>query len=400
MTFIPVMGGFPLWFKKYRQLAPALVMTSGAIGIFIFAPVIQLLIDTYSWRGAVFVISGLVLQAAWVGASFFPAKLPESSKPAQAKNSPNPSLFNNLSFWLHLVHGFLIFGVPLFLIFIVRHVVEHRGFTAQEAAFLVSICGATSFFGRFLAVAITFNKRTGTKAVRFSLFNLASLFAAVASGLIPFLWDYRVIATVCATMGAMQGLKLSTMIGVTLDITTPPAFQTGYAFFHFVGGISIFAAPPLAGKLSNSSEPVIRFLNGSLQGHILTICNETSSLQVFWPKDTTVTIHAFIYRLLPYYCLILWAYLCTFLRRAKTRGERDWLLPWTCLIKMTIKVPDVATYDRIPILWRELPVRVNRKKEIILRLLEAVFWWMSLKNFSESLAEECRFRTKSLFWSK
>ncbi|XP_055347821.1 monocarboxylate transporter 12-like [Paramacrobiotus metropolitanus] len=251
MVYIPTLATLPLWFNKYRQLTAAINMTCGALGIFILAPLLQALIDSYTWRGAVLVVAGIVLQGAPSGMTFFPAKLPETANQKMASVvSARNVLLKNLAYWLHVVHGFLIFGVPLFLIFIVRHVVKHRGFTPQEAAMLVSAVGISNFFGRFSAVAITMNRFTRGKNVRMAAFNASSLGAAVSILCIPLIGGFYETVVVCIVAGFLQGCKLGTMLGVTMDITTPALFQTGYGIFHGVAGISILIFPPFAGYLA------------------------------------------------------------------------------------------------------------------------------------------------------
>ncbi|OQV26164.1 putative Monocarboxylate transporter 12 [Hypsibius exemplaris] len=251
LVFIPAMGGLPVWFTKYRQLAPAVCMTVGALGIFTMAPLIQLLVDVYSWRGAAIVLSAICLNACLVcGTVFFPVKQTGPGRPAPDRRAENKWLFASPAYLLHLTGGLFMFGMPLFLIFIVRHMTSHRGYTHQEGAMLVSICGISSLLGRMLFVLFNFVPRLATKSMRFFLFNLASLFAALSCGLVPIFWNFYTVAGICAVMGFMQGVKIATLLNVTMDITTPARFQTGYGYFSLIGGLTVLAIPPLAGYLA------------------------------------------------------------------------------------------------------------------------------------------------------
>ncbi|OQV26163.1 putative Monocarboxylate transporter 6 [Hypsibius exemplaris] len=251
LSFMPAMGGLPVWFTKYRQVAPALCMTVGALGIFAMAPLIQLLVDAYSWRGAAIVVSAICLNACFFcGTVFFPVKPTGPGRPAPDRRAENKWLFASPAYLLHLTSGFFMFGIPLFWIFIVRHVTNHRGYTHQEGAILVSVCGISSLLGRMLFVLFNFVPRLATKSIRFILFNLSSLFAGIACGLMPIFWNFYIVAGICAVMGFMQGVKVATMLNVTMDITTPARFQTGYGYFSLVVGLTVLAIPPLAGYLA------------------------------------------------------------------------------------------------------------------------------------------------------
>lgn len=249
-------GGLPVWFLKYRQLAPSACMSFGAIGTFIFAPIIQFLVDEYTWRGCVIIMAGIYLNIAVTGAVFLPVRPspgPTTGNLANGGPSAKQVLMRSLSFWLHLLNGFLMFGIPIYLIFLVRHVTKHRGFSPQEAAVLVSICGGTGLLGRVTVVCSSLIQRTNTRNTRFLVYNLASLFGGVASGLIPIFWDFYAISVICGIMGYMQGLKLASMFGVTLDITTVKYYQTGYGIHHCVCGLSVLLAIPFAGKFRTQS---------------------------------------------------------------------------------------------------------------------------------------------------
>ena len=243
------MSALPLWFSKYRQLAPALLMTCGGLGIFILAPLTQLLVSTYGWRGAAIVLSGVALHSFATGATFSPRSHPTNQVANQ--QSTLRAIFTNPVYVLNLIISFFSFGIPLFLIFILRHVTEYRGFTAGEAATLVSICGLTSFAGRALFAALNLNKRTAGKNFRFMVFNFSALFAGIAACVIPSVRSYPAVAVTCGIMGLLTGIRITTIAGVTLDIVSPARFQTAYGFVHSAAGVSVLSVPPVAGKSEN-----------------------------------------------------------------------------------------------------------------------------------------------------
>ncbi|XP_053403426.1 uncharacterized protein LOC128558415 isoform X2 [Mercenaria mercenaria] len=49
------------YFKKRRALAVGITFCGGGIGTFVFLPVAQLIIDTFGWRGSMFILAGVTL---------------------------------------------------------------------------------------------------------------------------------------------------------------------------------------------------------------------------------------------------------------------------------------------------------------------------------------------------
>lgn len=70
MMYLPsiVMVGF--YFDKRRALATGIATCGSGIGAFIFAPMCNALIQTYSWKGAQWIIAGIVLNGIILGALY------------------------------------------------------------------------------------------------------------------------------------------------------------------------------------------------------------------------------------------------------------------------------------------------------------------------------------------
>jgi len=73
MMHLPSIVIVSFYFSHHRALATSLVLCGSGIGKFLFAPLSRYLIDRYGWRGANFIVAGLVLQAAICGSVFRPA---------------------------------------------------------------------------------------------------------------------------------------------------------------------------------------------------------------------------------------------------------------------------------------------------------------------------------------
>jgi len=65
------------YFSKRRNLAIQLVCGGATVGGFVYSPLIQILIDNYTWRGALMIVGGIYLQFAVAGAAMKPIILKE-----------------------------------------------------------------------------------------------------------------------------------------------------------------------------------------------------------------------------------------------------------------------------------------------------------------------------------
>lgn len=76
-----VMVGF--YFEKKRAFATGVAVCGSGIGAFVFAPLSQKLLSVYSWKGATWIMSGLVLNGVVMGALFRPLE-PARQRPPPA----------------------------------------------------------------------------------------------------------------------------------------------------------------------------------------------------------------------------------------------------------------------------------------------------------------------------
>lgn len=65
------------YFRRRKALAYGIAMSGSGIGTFVLAPVVQLLIELYSWRGALLILSAFVANLCVCGALLRPITLRE-----------------------------------------------------------------------------------------------------------------------------------------------------------------------------------------------------------------------------------------------------------------------------------------------------------------------------------
>lgn len=84
LCYSPAIAMVGKYFNRRKALAYGISMSGSGIGIFILAPVVQLLIEQFSWRGALLILGGFVLNLCVCGALMRPITLKEDrSTPEQ-----------------------------------------------------------------------------------------------------------------------------------------------------------------------------------------------------------------------------------------------------------------------------------------------------------------------------
>lgn len=72
MAYLPAIIAVSFYFEKRRSLATGLAVCGSGFGTFIIAPLTNLLVEHYSWKGAVLIETGLLLNCILCGAVFRP----------------------------------------------------------------------------------------------------------------------------------------------------------------------------------------------------------------------------------------------------------------------------------------------------------------------------------------
>ncbi len=257
--YVVVMSTASRWFARKRGMAMGIASSGAGLGPLIFAPFATYLIARFDWRTA-YLVNGIVAWLAVIPLSRLlkrdPSEigaLPDGAKHLrEAKVEDAETLLGGLSlrealrtrsFWM-VLFIFLLFAASLFLI--LTHLVPHAldiGFSAVEAATLLSLAGGATLVGRvLLGIA---SDRIGRKAAAIicTLLHAAAMvwllwakelwmlyLFALAFG---FAWG-GVGPTMAALIGDTFGLgKIGAILGV-LDA----GFNVGAAIGPILGGIT------------------------------------------------------------------------------------------------------------------------------------------------------------------
>lgn len=75
LAYLPAIIAVSFYFEKRRSLATGLAVCGSGFGTFLFAPLTNLLLEEYAWKGTVLIETGLLLNCILCGAVFRPLEL-------------------------------------------------------------------------------------------------------------------------------------------------------------------------------------------------------------------------------------------------------------------------------------------------------------------------------------
>lgn len=77
-AYLPAIVAVSFYFEKRRSLATGLAVCGSGFGTFVFAPLTQILLDEYGWKGTVLIETALLLNCIPCGAVFRPLEAPRN----------------------------------------------------------------------------------------------------------------------------------------------------------------------------------------------------------------------------------------------------------------------------------------------------------------------------------
>ncbi|XP_033731276.1 monocarboxylate transporter 13-like [Pecten maximus] len=72
IIYLPSIVIIGVYFDKRRALATGIAVSGGGVGAFVFAPITEHLLETYGWRGTMWIMSAIILNGVVISATFRP----------------------------------------------------------------------------------------------------------------------------------------------------------------------------------------------------------------------------------------------------------------------------------------------------------------------------------------
>ncbi len=258
-VYVLIMSTISRWFDKKRGLALGIATSGDGLGTVIMAPFATFLISSYDWRLA-YIVIGLI---AWLvvipvsrllkkdpheigalpdGINLHSQYIEDEKKGIQPIDFSLLQVFKTRSFWL-LIFIWLFMASSFFLV--LTHLIPHVtdiGFSAGEAATILSLMGAMSIAGKVLMGRVSDSISRKTTAIISSLLQAGALVLLILSQDLWMLYLFALTygfanggfgAPITALIADIFGLR---NIGVIMGVLNI-GFVVGAAIGPTIGGL-------------------------------------------------------------------------------------------------------------------------------------------------------------------
>ncbi|XP_011918509.1 PREDICTED: monocarboxylate transporter 12 isoform X2 [Cercocebus atys] len=282
LCYSPAIAMVGKYFNRRKALAYGIAMSGSGIGTFILAPVVQLLIEQFSWRGALLILGGFVLNLCVCGALMRPITLKEDHTTPEENHvcrtqkedfkrvSPYSSLTKEwaqtcLCCCLQQEYSFLLmsdfvvlaisvlfmaYGCSPLFVYLVPYALS-VGVSHQQAAFLMSILGVIDIIGN-----ITFGWLTDRRCLK-NYQYVCYLFAVGMDGLcylcLPMLQSLPLLVPFSCTFGYFDGAYVTLIPVVTTEIVGTTSLSSALGVVYFLHAVPYLVSPPIAGWLVDTT---------------------------------------------------------------------------------------------------------------------------------------------------
>ncbi|XP_050391921.1 monocarboxylate transporter 13 [Patella vulgata] len=290
MSYTPshVLSG--LYYNKYQSLSTGVATSGSGLGSAVMPILAGYLIEEFTWKGSLYIISGINLHVLVFGALLRP--VPQSTKTSLSdsntdiktdinnetkmalldiQENKNSTVSVNKTPIMKKVAGsclakiyhkhlfvFQNFGFVVYCInnicwncscaitvtFIPDYLVE-QGVERIDAAFIVTITGLGTFIGG-VAGAILGNVPWIN---RLGLFSFSNIVFGVCCFIFVWISDYVDYLAVGFVSGFMFGITLALLLVLVTDFLGMEHLGHGLGYLLLANGIGAFAGPPIAGKI-------------------------------------------------------------------------------------------------------------------------------------------------------
>ncbi|XP_037610379.1 monocarboxylate transporter 12-B [Sebastes umbrosus] len=303
LCYTPAIAMVGCYFHRRKALAYGIAMSGSGIGTFVLAPAVQLLIDLYSWRGALLVLSAFVANLCVCGALLQPitaqqgeeeeadaeqkpghvssqdaelaVKHPKESDDGLKSSSPAPlpllsgnpahqvqrkrcfssCFLSSEEYRFLLLPDFL--GLALSLLFLASgcsvpfvYLVPcalSAGVSHHQAAFLMSIVGVIDIVGNITFGWLT--DRRCLKPYRMACYIMAVGMEGLCCLFVPLLSSFTLLVPFAVLYGYFDGAYVALIPVVTSDVVGAPYLSSALGVVYFLHAIPYLVSPPIGGWL-------------------------------------------------------------------------------------------------------------------------------------------------------
>jgi len=280
LMFMPALVTPALHFNKRRALACGVAVCGTGIGTLTIPPLANALITAYGWRGALRVISAIVLSCLFCGFAFFKPTNDEESNTSKETGSAGEteadrrreesdqqsekccSKFMGILLGADFIRApdlpvFLIFSLGDFLATLALYIpysmlpdmAESRGISQVNAAYLISAAGLSSTVGRVVAGWVCDQDWLHP--------GMITMFANAGAGVSAFLLtsctSFSSFLVFSSLFGFLTGCWVACEAPMIIRTLNLNLLTSAFGLITFNGGIAALVGPPVAGLIVEES---------------------------------------------------------------------------------------------------------------------------------------------------
>ncbi|XP_052785306.1 monocarboxylate transporter 12-like isoform X3 [Mya arenaria] len=267
LVYLPAIVSVGHYFKKKRALATGIAVCGSGIGAFGFAPLSEFLIKKYTWKGAMMIMSAIVLNLVPIAALLRPLEDSRSyskrmqdsvrNKSSPAKKCCDFDISSTFNFELLKSPTFLVFGMSSFIdtlgsfipFIYIPDLLNDKGMTSLQGAMIIAIIGITNTVVRVFVGWLADRPWADAiiiKGVALVIGGVATMFApmyTVFSGMVTYAVVFGISVAVIVSY---QSIILAELLGIE-------KLTSSFGLLTMCKGISAIIGAPIAGALSDEA---------------------------------------------------------------------------------------------------------------------------------------------------
>ncbi|XP_053703785.1 monocarboxylate transporter 12-B-like isoform X1 [Synchiropus splendidus] len=253
LCYSPSISLVGVYFPNRRSLAWGVAMSGSGIGTLVLAPLVQVLIQWFSWRGALLLLSAIVAHLCVCGSLMWPITAQEmEERGSPVKDEPPGAPWHwmrgrRFSFLL-LCASFLLLasGCSLPFIYLVP-LADSVGVSSRDSALLLSLLGVIGIAGN-----ISFSWLTDRKCLQDHLlacYTFSVVMEGLACLLTPLLQSYWLLVIFATVYGYFDGAYVALIPAVTSEVVERSQLSPALSLVYFLHSFPYLLSPPAAGRL-------------------------------------------------------------------------------------------------------------------------------------------------------
>ena len=252
-------------FDRYKGVAFGIVFAGFGLGGLVSPFLVNVLNNTYGWRGTMLIMGGVLLHSCAFGAIMGPKDKNMLSTQTISKNGALLAelhifhqLRTNWRFLLLCITNFSFsFGCSTFFTHMPEYSRRKLGLNESQMSVLVSSLGAANLVARLIQGVILDLKYVNSQVV----FITGYTGLGVVVAFFPFAGTYVWMIIFCILFGVMFAAFGPALSVITLLYTGKETFASGYGYVCFIGGVGLVLGAPVAGNSHFLSQRYFIFLH-------------------------------------------------------------------------------------------------------------------------------------------